>query len=608
MDLCLISYRAETAFLKKGFPNGLYQGVYFGSYLPEEFFETPLKFILSESLLQEKDFEALDAFVLDLSRKWYKSVTPLGEFVEFDLQLFLFRKLKNLVVLSKLIQEYHPRQILCLDNIGELWPVVKLCGDRLGISVTHVKIPQEEPPPWEGRTTLKAWIIDRLSRWLDARVLWAIGLQRRYRDSVWIDQKLMDQLEGIEKHFSVLSCVFEKGLRVRFRLLKKGNGYFALKSKSRGRIFFPFWNPFYSLWKRNDQNSAFRRFFSFRDIDFYPMVRQELRSIFLSDFPRVQMNIQRFQKITTHLRTRAVVLRNESRELEKSCVWTAKATQARSIVIQHGVFAIHIPQEKIQADINAVWGPFGARYFDQQNHTSAQSVITGNPEYDRLVPSERTKFSQRTPLCQQWQLDPSFPIVVLASQRPHALSSRKTEDEHQRLISAVLAAVSQIPNVQLMIKVHPFEDERPTHRLVQNFQHKDRVRVLKQLDLFSLLAAADAVVTYNSTVGLTAMILEKPVVCVNLTGHPDTVGYVSSGSAVGVYREIDLVPAIQEALWNSQTKNRLKIAQREFVRDYAFEIDGKAKERIFELLRNLKDGSWQPKSTLSAPVLETQNS
>ncbi len=601
MDLCLISIRGTDAFHhfveRNNWVNSEYQWVYWGSYVPEELQIGPLKIISSEALLEPADFEEIDKTVWDLTRNWYENITPLGEFVEFDLQIFLLKRVKNLAIFSKCVSKYRPSKVLCFDNTGQLWPVVEFYGKITGISVSRDDIPQQSLGSWEEKRTIKSWLVHQLTqRFLDPLVLGWVVLSRQYQSSVWIDVKLLSQLEGIENQFTVLPCIMEKGLRVRLGLLKKGKGYFALRNKYRSDILRLSRNRFHVLWKRFDHDPASRSFFSFRGINFYQSVRDEMRAIFLFDFPRIQSNIRRVQNKAKQLFSWGVVLRNESRELEKSCVVAAKGTSVRSVVFQHGVFAIPIPDRKIQCDVSAVWGLFGCRYLQEQKRFHSECIITGNPEYDCLAPGSRDGFFRRKELCRQLALDPDFPILVLASQRAHPFSSRKTEDEQIQMVSAMVKALQQIPNAQLVVKIHPFENERPIRYLARNFTQKSRVRIVKEIELFSLLASSDAVITYNSTVGLSAMVLGKPVLVVNLTGYPDTVPYVSTGSALGVYREEEMTAAIEELLRGGEKVKEMLESQKKFVEDYTFKTDGRAKERFFELLAGLssrrKTSQW----------------
>lgn len=589
MDLCLISIRGTDALHHftegNNSANSEYQGVYWGVDVPEELRIGPMKMISTEALLEPSDFEEIDRTVWDLTRNWHENISPLGEFVEFDLQMFLLKRVKNLAIFSKCVSKYRPSRILCFDNTGQLWPVVEFYAKMTGISVLRGEVPQLDLASWEEKRTIKSWLVHQFTqRFLDPLVLGWVVFSRRYQSSVWIDVKLLSQLEGVEDRFTVLPCIMEKGLRVRLGLLKKRKGYFALRSKYRSGILPLSRNRFHVLWKRFDHDPAFRSFFSFRGINFYPIVRQELRAIFLSDFPRIRSNIQQVQSRARQLLSWGVVLRNESRELEKSCVVAAKETSLRSVVFQHGVFAIPIPDRKTQCDVSAVWGSFGCRYLQEQKHFRSKCVITGNPEYDRLTPEFRESLFRKKEWCRQLALDSHLPILILASQRPHSFSSKKTEDEQTRMVSAVMKALQQIPSAQLIVKIHPFENERPICHLVRNFTQNGRVRIVKNAELFSLLASSDALITCNSTVGLSAMVLGKPVLVVNLTGYPDTVPYVSSGAAVGVYQEESIAAAIEELLLGGKRVQEMLDSQKKFLGDYVFKIDGKSTNRVFQLL------------------------
>lgn len=90
--------------------------------------------------------------------------------------------------------------------------------------------------------------------------------------------------------------------------------------------------------------------------------------------------------------------------------------------------------------------------------------------------------------------------------------------------------------------------------------------------------------TYASTTGMEAVALNKPVIVVNLTGRPDPVEYVKERVALGVYKEEDLKPAVEQLLRDDSelAKNRKK-----YVEKYLYKIDGKATERIINLIKEV---------------------
>ncbi|MEE9181258.1 MAG: hypothetical protein V3U33_01635, partial [candidate division NC10 bacterium] len=66
-----------------------------------------------------------------------------------------------------------------------------------------------------------------------------------------------------------------------------------------------------------------------------------------------------------------------------------------------------------------------------------------------------------------------------------------------------------------------------------------------------------------------------------LSGEPDLVDYVREGVAEGVYRPQDLRPAIERLLSDS---THLSTRRGQYVAKYLFKADGKATERVVELI------------------------
>lgn len=107
-NLLLVNFRGDLKVLDESLAGREEPCIYFGSFLSEALKENHRRLILSETFLEPKDFKEIDEFMWQLSRNWYKDIAPLGEFVEFDFQLFLFKKVKNLIILSKIVSRHHP--------------------------------------------------------------------------------------------------------------------------------------------------------------------------------------------------------------------------------------------------------------------------------------------------------------------------------------------------------------------------------------------------------------------------------------------------------------------------------------------------------------------
>jgi len=91
-------------------------------------------------------------------------------------------------------------------------------------------------------------------------------------------------------------------------------------------------------------------------------------------------------------------------------------------------------------------------------------------------------------------------------------------------------------------------------------------------------------VTKSSTTTLEAAILNKPIIILNLSGKPDIIPYVDKGIALGVYKKEDLIPAIKNALYSREVREKLARQREKFVYDYAYLQDGNASERVASLI------------------------
>ena len=111
--------------------------------------------------------------------------------------------------------------------------------------------------------------------------------------------------------------------------------------------------------------------------------------------------------------------------------------------------------------------------------------------------------------------------------------------------------------------------------------------MVKDIDTLGLINASELLITVSSMTGLEAMILDKPLITINLTDLPDTFPYAEYGASVSVSRPEDFTPAIEKCLNDNQVKKKLKIGRERFIRDYLHALDGKSTDRIISVVESL---------------------
>ena len=243
--------------------------------------------------------------------------------------------------------------------------------------------------------------------------------------------------------------------------------------------------------------------------------------------------------------------------------------QCRSIIFQDA---------KLKPDYFLASGKFFGKV-KEDNGAAEKVFVTGLPRYDVLHDAKdlysKSKFLNRFGL-QHGQK------IVLWCTQCHVFS-----DEENRInLEAMLGALKRLKSVTLIIKQHPAEDQKYTE-LIKRYIDDCSVSAMilpKDSDIYELLYVCDLMVTRHSTTTMEAIALNKPVIILNLSGNPDPVEYVEEGVAIGVYVTEDLKSGIERLLEND---SELEANRERYIERYLYKIDGKATERVMDLLKDI---------------------
>lgn len=131
-------------------------------------------------------------------------------------------------------------------------------------------------------------------------------------------------------------------------------------------------------------------------------------------------------------------------------------------------------------------------------------------------------------------------------------------------VEALCAAARLFPDITLILKPHPLDSSG--QRRYKEIAKSAGVgaHVIVGADSWDLIAASDAVASFNSTIALDAMALERPHIHINLSGRPDLFQFVSEGGSVGVYDGKDLPLAIQNIKEPSESEE-IVVKQKRYV-------------------------------------------
>lgn len=567
--------------------------VFFNKTIPFSFFSQSLDIRLSENILQSDDCEFIDDFVFKkLSLSWYlyNNITSyagisIGNIVEYDFRKFLIPRIKNLEIIRKLFSDEIVQHVIVIEDTGELMSVAQYMCDARQLSFFGLLLRPKIIVYFKQK--LKKTISDFLSYLVDHYAFQRLACYAYVGNAGILDEKLHAQFQDGCDFIKTLSCCLEKGLRLRWSLLRQQGRYLPLFLK-KSRKYKNDWKQYPKLWNRLSRDSQFQSSFSYKDIPIWPFVHQKMAEYFCYDFPRIISNLKRLKNLFHCKKNiKLIVLRNEQREFEKCLLFAARDEGVSTLVIQHGIVAEKNGSEILLSDRYATWGiATEQQHIQYGNVPEVMIVVTGNPNFDSLIQWQPKETKHE--LFRKFKFDDKKGIVLFVTQQVNKSSSYRSFDLFHAECLELLKVMKDFPNYQLVVKVDPYETIDPYWEYIKYFSKLDphlKAFALKKVNIYTLLFYSDVVITLDSTAALEAMLFYKPIISFNLTKRKDLIPFGEYGAALSVHTVDQLPSAINQTLYDSIVKKRLRMGQKLFLRDYLFELDGKSKDRVINVMR-----------------------
>lgn len=356
------------------------------------------------------------------------------------------------------------------------------------------------------------------------------------------------------------------------------------KSCNAGKKFGDEWNKL-----QNNQN--FIESLKYNNLLLFDLLKEDFEKLFKYKTFEAVLYIELVKRAIEIEKPNLILMTYEYGALGKSTVIAGKLKGIPTVAVQHGVItpthkgymyskneilpdgSAKLPYYPIP-EKTAVSGYYYKYLLTKVSGYPENSVVlTGQPRYDILYYAD--KIYDKKQVFKELKISPDKKLVLWTTQT-HGFPL----DENKKNISAVYNAIKSFRNIQLVIKLHPNENQKAT------LYKKDRtfkpLIMSGKANTYALLYACDLLITKHSTTAAEAIALNKPVIILNLSGMEDVVDYVKEGVATGVYNEKDLKQKIEQLLRNDA---ELRKNRKRYVEKHLYKIDGKATERIVNLIK-----------------------
>lgn len=572
--------------------------------------------VYAHDYLGREDCAQIDDFLFrGLGRSWYldkafsggnfslDELKVLGRCAEYNYygDDFIF-PLKYAEAMRRIFSDRKPERVIIIEDRTLLYDIASIFAKDYGCRVIRVR-----PSAYfmlvglikRAANLFKAALVDLGIIFLDGFVRLIVISSRRFEGRVIVDHRLYGDFCNGRLEKRILICPFEKGLKLRLKLVAKGLFYLPMRPPLLFERFLHAGTSFRLVaeWRRCGRKNDFQDIFRHRGVPLWRVFKKYFGRLFSVVFPRVRDNIAYFRRFALKRHPRLVIMRSDLKELERSIVEACGQANIPSLVVQLGVIGNRNMSDTLLADMTAVWGQATREWFRQFGYPQNRFRVTGNPSYDQLyqrIASGRQQERRRTVL-ESLKLDPGLKTIVFltASNYLHG-TSFAIVDEMTIILREALKALKSLATVQLVVKLHPYDPRLLLYRkIIEKNGLAGRAVAVKDCNTYEIIEASDAAIMRCSSTGLASLILGKPLISVMLfKGEFLNVPYAEEGAAIGVKDAGQIAKAIGDALFDQETRRRLERGRANFIFNYAYKIDGRATRRVEELadaLMNKRD-------------------
>lgn len=338
----------------------------------------------------------------------------------------------------------------------------------------------------------------------------------------------------------------------------------------------------------------FQQSLQFGGISLFPHLKPRLRHVFRTALPDGLEKYRAYCRLIGQLQPAIFILSYETGLHGRAATYAAAKHNIPTLALQHGKIHgghpqyVHPqvstrqkpdPRQALLPDVTAVFGRETAVVLQKLCGYPAENIrITGQVATDALIAADKIYQPERFKA--EHGLNKEMPVVCLLSQ------NFDSEADYAHFFQTAGEALSHIENANFLIKLHPRQNIAETEKAVRkHYRESDRLRVLKDVDLYEAIYCSDVLITGNSTVGLEVMLLKKPLITIE--GFKYSMGYAESGAALGCHNSRELKDAIVNLLGNPAAAAELINAGQAFLKKHYYKIDGKVSQRIAQIMNEL---------------------
>ena len=270
---------------------------------------------------------------------------------------------------------------------------------------------------------------------------------------------------------------------------------------------------------------------------------------------------------------------NQDLSLSQIANQVAKKMNIKTFYLQHGNIGLFNPfYSSIDSDIAIVSGENDKGIIKELGCKSKFIFKAGRPIFDEIyslkIKNQKLKIEQ---------IKNGNPIITFF---PNRISGLLKKSLNMINYIEVLETAKCMPDMNFVIKFHPNEALIERSNIIKEYNENNNIIILhKEYESTDILTATDVCITMFSTTGFEAILLDKPLIIMNIDFPEFIDEAIFKGASINLVKKNKLAGIIRDIL-NSKYKKLLSEGRAKVIEKSVYKFDGKSSERVFELIKN----------------------
>lgn len=550
-----------------------------------EFKKAGINYILFDSLFQDKSFFNHDSFFYEFSQNLFKKFgfycefegLNMGEMISWDLKFILSELAFYYKHLNSIIKHYKPDKVYFFNN-GEV--------DKHGVfrffpanPILEILLVLKKRENFD----LKEISIKKRNCKED---LMRIGLffLRSY-------QKLMFEISLLRKRKrSILLCGSLRNLRalVKSSSISKNYSFNSILDADAKEFNlskdFTFLNPspvFIPSKYYNFFNKKYNEII--KDVDFQKKFFIDGENLFFVFLPRIEKIFKKIMplmayyknyldKLIKETQPKAVCSMEDVSSFSKLLINVANRKNIPTFAMQYGMYSIKNLSAFWPSDskYKLLWGEEDKNLFVRLGSNQSNIFVIGEPRFSNY---KKQKFVNQKFVRQKLNIPQNKKIVLFTSQYVSFFNNRYyspgyhlSRREYQESLRILIDFIRKSEDFHLVLSLRPGSDDYNfVNSIIEN--NRDKITIVDSKEIFmDVLNSSEAVITFWSTTGLEALLLNKILLTFKLKGREDIVDFLKYGAAYG-FKDAKELEFILKRPENLKTKKYLN-NQKNYLKDH----------------------------------------